>query len=327
MNWRVKGVVQGVLSRIPGGSQINSLLQKSLGDLRDLDFCVDKKVGDWEVFLAHMRELGIAPQGLDYLEVGTGWFPTLPVCFSLAEAKSIQTFDVTRHLDRKLTFRMLQRLQIHSESLAVCAGNHPKGVQARLHQLLSCETIPQMLDCARIRYHAPCNAAQTGLPYSSVDMVFSNSVLEHVPLAAIRGIMKENVRVLRPGGIAIHSVNCGDHYAYFDRTISPIHYLAYPEKQWKPWNNSLLFQNRLRPQDFLSLAREAGMQPLLDRQTVRPELLQELPTARIAPEFQGYSAEQLAATSVDFIVRRPKVQVSVSVHSSSTGREAVSRSR
>ena len=38
-------------------------------------------------------------------------------------------------------------------------------------------------------------------------------------------MMREAFRVLRPGGLSIHSVNCADHYAYFDHNVSPINYL------------------------------------------------------------------------------------------------------
>ena len=30
----------------------------------------------------------------------------------------------------------------------------------------------------------------------------------------------------------MHCANCGDHYAYFDRMITPINYLAYSEHEW-----------------------------------------------------------------------------------------------
>src|SRR3546814_2278132 len=69
-----------------------------------------------------------------------------------------------------------------------------------------------------IDYHAPADAASTALGDGEVDVVFSNSVLEHVPEAAIDTMYREAMRILAPGGIMFHSVNCGDHYAYVDRS-------------------------------------------------------------------------------------------------------------
>src|ERR1700694_2658680 len=95
MHWRVKGVVQGVLSRVPGGQAINDRLQTTLGTMRDFEAHVDHKVvADWLVLGAQMQKIGVKPIRLDYLEIGTGWLPTLPLCFSLAGHNSCRSFDI-----------------------------------------------------------------------------------------------------------------------------------------------------------------------------------------------------------------------------------------
>lgn len=304
MNWRVKGMVQGALSVIPGGHLMNDCLQTTLGNLRDFEGNVDAKVvGDWLVLLSHMEELGVRPQHLDYVEVGSGWYPTLPLCYSLAGARSIRTFDVNRHLREDKTFRMLRRLQQHLPAIAEGSFRPLAEVESAYSSLCRSKTAEELLRSANITYSAPHDAANSGLPDASVDVVFSNSVLEHVPPEAIARIMKETRRILRPGGLAIHSANCGDHYAYFDRSITQINYLSYPERQWRWWNNDLLYQNRLRPSDFLELAEQAGLRVVLEKKKPRPELLAKLPAMKIASEFKDYPPEQLASTSIDFVAR------------------------
>src|SRR5688572_8956999 len=103
MNWRVKGIVQKVLSVVPFGTAANDLLQKTVGGLRDFDGRLAGKVEDWKIFVDHLATLGISPRGLRLFEIGTGWFPTLPLCFSLAGAASVATFDLERHLNPRLT--------------------------------------------------------------------------------------------------------------------------------------------------------------------------------------------------------------------------------
>ena len=158
---------------------------------------------------------------------------------------------------------------------------------------------------ARIEYHAPADASSTGLPGASVDVVFSNSVLEHIPGDVLLAIMRESARVLRPGGLAVHGVNCGDHYAYADRRVTPINYLSFSEREWSFWNNDLQYQNRLRSRDFLQIAAQAGLETILAKQSPRPELLAMLPRMKIAPEFHKYPPVELASTSIDFVARRP----------------------
>ena len=103
-----------------------------------------------------------------------------------------------------------------------------------------------------------------------------------------------------------HSVNCGDHYAYIDRNVDQLHYLQFSEAEWQLWNNEFLYQNRLRANDFVDMARAAGFTIEIDTSRPHPERLQQLDaiSGRI-PQFARYSREQLAITSIDFIGRNP----------------------
>jgi SAM-dependent methyltransferase len=304
MNWRVKGVIQGVLSAMPGGLRMNDFLQRTLGGLRNFEGNVDSKVtGDWLVFASYLQELGVDPAGKDFLEVGTGWFPTLPVCFYLAGARSCQSFDLHRHLDWGMTSRMLPRLNIHLPAIAEASGQNPDAISARYDELLRCRNLDDFLRTANIRYSAPADARRTGLPDGSVDIAFSNSVLEHVPADVIASLMREIRRVLRPGGLAMHGANCGDHYAYFDKSITMLNYLTYPEDKWAMWNNGLLYQNRLRPCDFVRLTEAAELETVFVRAAPSPQLLETLPKVKLAPEFSNYAPEELCATSIGLVSR------------------------
>jgi hypothetical protein len=302
MNWRVKGIVQGLLSVIPGGTAVNDALQTSFGGLRNFEASVDDKIGnDWAVLVSHMRHLGMTVSGRDFVEVGTGWFPTLPFCYSLAGARNCKTFDIVRHLKGRFTFRMLDRLRSHLQIISDLACRSFAEVVSDYEKLKQCKTIAELLRTARVQYIAPGDATRTTLPDCSVDCLYSNSVLEHVPSAAISQIMMESHRILKPGGLSVHSANCGDHYAYFDSGISSINYLRYSERKWKLWNNALLYQNRLRPQDFAEMLEQSGLKLMLYRFAPKPHLLRQLKTMAIAPEFGRYSHEQLASTSVDLV--------------------------
>ncbi len=304
MDWRVKGIIQKLLSWMPGGSHLNSRLQLRMGLLRKFEANVDTKVcGDWLVLVAHMQELSIPIQGRTFVEVGSGWYPTLPVCFYLAGADRCHTMDLYRHMDWALARRMLDRLAIHVPQIAAQLGVDAGQIRERLAGLQQATSLDDMLGRARIEYHAPADATRTGLPDHSVDVVYSNSVLEHVPGPVIANLMAESRRILRPGGIVLHSVNCGDHYAYFDQRVTQMNYLRYSSAGWWLWNNDLQYQNRLRADDFLELARDANLEVILNKQRPRPELLASFDSFPVAPEFRRYSREQLCTTSIDFVAR------------------------
>lgn len=281
------------------------MLQVRFGGLRDPEKEIDTKVvSDWLVLASHLRDLSLQPAGLVFLEVGTGWYPTLPVCFALAGAAAVETYDQTLHLDDPLTWRMIRRLDVHVESLATATGQEAESVRARYRRLLAARSTEEMLATAGIRYHAPADATDTGLPGESVDIVFSNSVLEHVTPAALGDIMTESARVLRRGGHAIHSVNCGDHYAYADPSITQVHYLRYSDRHWRLWNNRLLYQNRLRAPDFVRAAEAAGLTTVFTHVRPKAELVAEVAAMRLPQRFKGYALEELAVTSIDLVVRK-----------------------
>jgi len=305
MNWRIKGLTQKTLSIIPGGVRMNDLLQRRLGGRRDFRRHVASKVvDDWVVMASYMGELGVELGGLRYVEIGTGWFPVLPVCYSLAGAREVVTFDLTRHVDARQSLKMVAMLDSLVPTIAEAAGRTLPEVEAAYADLREATTAEELFRRARIDYHAPADAAVSGLPDSSVDVIFSNSVLEHVPGPDITRMMEESRRILRTGGLAIHCANCGDHYAYFDRTITPINYLKYTEREWAFWNNRLLYQNRLRPVDFVRLARNAGLEIVLQKTRPRAELLALVPHMNITSEFKPYPPEELCCTSIGFVARK-----------------------
>jgi SAM-dependent methyltransferase len=305
MDWRIKGVVQGLLARIPAGDVVNDGLQLLAGGRVDEAEHIDRKFrGDWLVLMRVLRELKFKVQGETLMEVGTGWLPVLPLCFALCGARTVHSFDLNRHVNRRRVPIVLQRLGQHLSELAAACGQSEAELRERHALLMSaCQGADagmRVMELAGIEYHAPADATCTGLPDASMALVFSNSVLEHVCADVLGPLMAESKRLLKPQGLALHSVNCGDHYAYFDRSITPLNYLRFTASQWQRWNNGLLYQNRLRPSDFTALASQQGLKVVHLIQTERQDLLARIPSDQIAPEFRHYDARDLATTSITF---------------------------
>src|SRR5262249_49783064 len=155
------------------------------------------------------------------LEIGSGWYPTLPFALHLAGAARVVTIDITRHFMAEFVRRCAEGLAARAATIAQGAGAPQAEGRRRAHALLA---RPRGVDVEAateggIEYRAPGDARRTGLAPGALDVVFSNSVLEHIPGEAIGEIFAEAHRVLAPGRIMFHSVNCGDHYAYADSRI------------------------------------------------------------------------------------------------------------
>lgn len=309
MDWRIKGTVQKILGYIPAGERAHYALQRRFGGLRDFSSEFDAKIEDWRLMAGHLRDAGRSIKGARMVEIGSGWYPTFPLACYLGGASDVTTFDLTRHLKPDLVHECIARLRDAVSTIAkTCAIDEHEVLERynRLRVQLDRSTDPDRLTGGVIRYVAPANASRSGLADESIDCVFSNSVLEHVPRESIIALYKESLRILAQGGVMFHSVNCGDHYAYVDRSINQLNYLKYSNRTWSRWNNTFLYQNRMRAHEFVVLAKEAGFNIELDTARATEAKLAQLASIPVHAQFLGVDPHRLCITSVDFIARKPE---------------------
>jgi SAM-dependent methyltransferase len=298
MNWKAKGVVQKTLSLLPGGPTCNYMLQRAFGQLKSDEMIHRTFEYDVTILFDRMARLDLDPAGSRVLEIGTGWLPTFPLSLALAGFRQIYTVDLYPHLREGAIRRTLEALGKHLDDPAFTLFASRERVQQNFDKLWRSSAI---FPAADITYKAPCNASSTQWPSGSMDLITSNNVFEHVPMPALIALFDEAKRLLRPGGHVLHCVNCGDHYAYADKSITQVNYLRFSEREWERWNNSFQYQNRLRPIDFIKVAESGGFR--IESAEFRPNeaCLAELQKIVIAPEFSRYSKDQLASTSLTLI--------------------------
>lgn len=306
MHWRIKGTIQKVLGIHPRGAALHYHLQKRFGGLGNLRAEFATKMDDWRLMAGHLRTAGMHIDGGRFMEIGSGWYPTFPLALYLAGARHVDTYDLTRHFRPALLDACTALMGGYLDLVAQASGTPREQVGQRHAALASRLSAGDGLADATagvVRYHAPADATRSGLEDGSIDVVFSNSVLEHVRRETISDMFVEALRVLHPGGLMFHSVNCGDHYAYIDRRISQLNYLQYSDRGWRFWDNRFLYQNRMRAHEFTDAAAQLGFDVTLDTSTPRPERLRELASLRVHRQFRHVPPEKLCLTSVDFIAR------------------------
>jgi ubiquinone/menaquinone biosynthesis C-methylase UbiE len=93
------------------------------------------------------------------------------------------------------------------------------------------------------------NAEQTNFPDEHFDLVVSHILLHECPPDALRRILVESHRVLKPGGLMIHADFPG--YAAMDP-------LTQAMIDWDTYNNNEPFWGPMRDMDLVSAARDVG---------------------------------------------------------------------
>lgn len=142
-----------------------------------------------------------------------------------------------------------------------------------------------------ISYRAPTHLQHATLEPSSFDCFFSIDTLEHIPSEDLREVLVEAKRLLKPGGLCVHCIDYGDHYARSDTGLSRFNFLTYTERDWRPFNSRYQYVNRLRHSQYLKLFAEAGMKLIRDEPDVVPA--QQPILDRLAPQFREFDVPDL----------------------------------
>ncbi len=116
----------------------------------------------------------------------------------------------------------------------------------------------EVLDRIGARYRAPLDGAIAEAPSASVDLCVSMGALEHYPPTALRTLVAEMARVVRPGGAVSHIVDHRDHLWHVAPSGDCFHHLRCPDDWWhRIERNPLLYTNRLLRSDYLTVLTDA----------------------------------------------------------------------
>ena len=286
-HWVLKAALQGFVSYMPRGQSINRVLQKHV--TKSLDLTPSRFEGKIRQCRTHLENYhsagppGRFPAGI--LELGTGWHPVIPVGLYLCGASDVWTMDRKRLLDRESVLRVLRMFSeyAHSGALDELLPGVVAGRVERLEAVLqSGGTSPPSDLLELINVHAVVrDARRSELKDSSVDLIVSNNTLEHIPPEVLYGIIMEFRRLASIGAVLSHFIDLSDHYSHFDRSISNLNFLKYPEWLWKLYNNPLQYQNRLRIRDYRSLHESAGFKVVAEENVRDPmDIVKDMRAAR-----------------------------------------------
>lgn len=291
MNYGIKTLVFKFLSYLPNqmGDDVYHFLQErkeAISAERDIE--VKKKT--YSILLEVLSKNNIDIKNNDVLEIGSGWIPTMPYLLKfLGNCRSVQTYDINHHFtpDRnaqlnKVFFRLLD-----------------------IDQPSSLKTNPSGLPDG-INYLPLTNIVDQPPAPTSIDVVFSRYLLEHMHPEDIYKIHKSSKKYMRENGVIIHFVSPSDHRAYFDKSLSLYDFLQYSEKQWNAKQTRFDYHNRLRLPQYVEIFEQAGLE-IIDKQYSRiagnHKQLEKFNNLKIHPDFQKYSFEELTASSLIFVLR------------------------
>jgi SAM-dependent methyltransferase len=301
MRWLLKAAAQKVLGAAPGGTSANYFLQRHVTRTLPRDDTAFRRkfrraVQHFDAFREHGAT---APAQARFYEFGPGWDFVVTLTYRALGVKRQTLVDVAHVARVELVSDTLGKFERLKDELEEEIGRPLQ----RLDE--SIDSLDELQDRFGITYLAPRDARATGLPDASVDFVSSSVTLEHVPKDDVGPLLEECRRLLKPDGVMSCTIDMKDHFAPFDRTLSPYNFLRFESGTWRLLSSPLNHQNRLRYPDYVALLRSAGFDVVTER-LVEPspqdlEMLRRLPLA--APFRTGYTLEELGVKYASLVLR------------------------
>jgi hypothetical protein len=136
-----------------------------------------------------------------------------------------------------------------------------------------------------IDYLAPQDLRLARINARTIDCFYSVDTLEHIPTSDLVKVLEAAARMLTRDGMSIHLIDYSDHYAR-GQPISRVNFLKFSEAEWRPFNSSLQYVNRLRHSEYVKIFEDTGFSVLkveVDHLSIDKDILRQL-----APQFKKF---------------------------------------
>lgn len=301
--WILKAIVQKSISYFPFSHRINYLFQKHVtkGVFLTDEYFYDRLSHASKHFKSYYNYAGIFPEKC--LEIGTGWYPIVPISFFLAGVNKVYSVDIS-FLTSKQRIKITLEKFIESYKL----GFLPEYINIQSERFSSIQNIlenikklslNEILTKLHITYLIE-DAGNLSLADNSIDLINSNNTFEHIYPDKLIPILKEFKRVLnKESGVMSHFIDLSDHFAHFDKSINIYNFLKFSDTQWKWIDNSIQPQNRLRIYDYKKIYADLNIP--IDEESFRKGDLKELNKINLDKKYLNHPISDLAITHCHFV--------------------------
>jgi predicted SAM-dependent methyltransferase len=294
--WIVKAFVQKTISFLPASHKINFIFQKYVTrGVRLTDDYFEDKLIHAQKHLHFYKEI----KGKDNfphscLELGTGWYPVVPICFWLIGAEKVYTVDISPLLNKNAFLQTLIKFLEWSKNGSLEKFIHPEDERLKFIEdaiiKLNGKGLPELLSAFNLSYIVD-DASE--IKINNIDYITSNNVLEHIyPEFLIPILNNLYFNVLKEGGMMSHFIDMSDHFAHADKSISIYNFLKFSDAQWKWIDNNIQPQNRLRLKEYEDIFKSLKI-PIKVKE-YREGNTEILKSIKINERFLKYPLEDLA---------------------------------
>ena len=284
--WVLKAAIQKTISFLPYRNKINYFFQKYVTKgvyLTDEYF--GYKFEHLQDHIAHTQKAKQSKDlaGLNCMELGTGWYPVIPLGLYLCGAEKVTSIDISPLLKTSTFLTCVKAI------LAKKAQFDKAFPQ--IHAATEGSSLVDL--CQQVKLEVLVADAQNlSFADNTFDLITSNNTYEHIYPSVLKGICAELWRVTAKGGVMSHFIDMSDHFAHWDQSITIYNFLQFSEKAWSRINNSIQPQNRWRLPKYEALYQTLNIP--YEKAGLREGSLDALATVDVHAEYGIYTKEELA---------------------------------
>ncbi|MBE9484540.1 MAG: class I SAM-dependent methyltransferase [Bacteroidetes bacterium] len=302
--WKQKAIVQKTISYLPLSHKINYIFQKYVTKGVNLsDEYFYDRLGHARDHIKSFQKYSDKSIPTTCLEIGTGWYPIVPISFFLIGADKTYSVDISfltskerlqtsllRFIECNKAGQLKNYIDFLPDRFEIIANLLDDYGKFSLDEVLQKLNITYLIEDAR----------KLSLPENSIDLVNSNNTFEHIYPDILVPILKDFRRVVKKqGGVMSHFIDMSDHFAHFDKSINIYNFLRFSDKQWKWIDNSIQPQSRNRIYDYKQIYSDLKI-PISD-ESFREGDLNELKSIPLSDKFKNKPPEEIAKSHCHFI--------------------------
>lgn len=207
------------------------------------------------------REHNLVRNGDRIIELGTGWLHWEALTIRLFYDVQAVVFDVwdNRQLSGLKNY-VAQLNPMLKDGLGLSAGEIARA-QSLVQAIARVNSFEELYRLLGFEYVVNASGSLAEFPRDSFQLVVSGGVLEHVQREAVPELFKETVRIVKPGGWVLHSIDIQDHLSYYDGAVSKKFYLTFSDRTWKYlFENKVQYFNRLQRGEWLDIFRSVALE-------------------------------------------------------------------
>ena len=127
-----------------------------------------------------------------------------------------------------------------------------------VNKLPSAKSTNDLQKYYNLNYLAPMSLKQINEKKIVFDACISSATLEHLPKNELEESFILLRNIIKKNGIISSAIDYSDHYSHTDKNINKLNFLRFSDDEWRKYNTPMLFQNRLRHQDYRKIFKTNG---------------------------------------------------------------------